>query len=87
MRGSNIKNIYVFDGKEYSKEELSLKHKTYIDFHRKIFIYNNLRNHLLYKYGDNYSCVIKFYYPEDKIHVYDDSNKLILIYYMTNLVS
>jgi len=77
MRGSNIKNIYVFDQKEFQKEELNQKQRDYINTVRDLKKYNNLRNDIIFKYGENVKCVIKIIFPGQTMQVYDELNQLV----------
>lgn len=77
MRGSNIKNIYVFDQKEFNKEELSQEQRDYINSVRDLKKYNDLRNDIIFKYGEDVKCVIKIIFPSQLMEVYDELNQLV----------
>ena len=77
MRGSNIKNIYVFDQKEFNKEELSQEQRDYINIVRDLKKYNDLRNDIIFKYGEDVKCVIKIIFPSQLMEVYDELNQLV----------
>ena len=77
MRGSNIKNIYVFDQKEFNKEELSQEQRDYINSVRDLKKYNDLRNEIIFKYGEDVKCLIKIIFPSQLMEVYDELNQLI----------
>ena len=77
MRGSNIKNIYVFDQKEFNKEELCQEQRDYINSVRNLKKYNDLRNDIIFKYGEDVKCLIKIIFPSQLMEVYDELNQLI----------
>lgn len=77
MRGINIRNIYVFNSIEYNKDQLSQEQRDYINNVRDLNKYNDLRNHIIYKYGDDLKCVIKIYFPGQLMEVYNEHNNLI----------
>jgi len=77
MRGSNIKNIYAIDSKEYEKHQLSQEHRDYINMIRDLNKYNDLRNYILSTYGNDVTCVIKIYFLGQLMEVYNASNQLI----------
>ena len=77
MRGCNIKNIYVFDQKEFNKEELSQEQRDYINSVRDLKKYNDLRNDIIFKYGEDVKCVIKIIFPSQLMEVYDELNQLV----------
>jgi hypothetical protein len=77
MRGSNIKNIYVFDQNEFQKEELSQEQRDYINSVRDLKKYNDLRNEIIFKYGEDVKCLIKIIFPSQLMEAYDELNQLI----------
>ena len=69
MRGTGITNIYVIHGKEYRSHELSRADKEMIEQCADKSAYNQLRNSLLQKYGDDFVCTIRIHFPGQLMEV------------------
>jgi hypothetical protein len=79
MRGNNIRNIYVIEGKEYFISGLSMTQLEYINSNTDREKYNILRNIILKNEGHDVECTIKIAFPEQKIRVFK-KNGIELIY-------
>lgn len=64
MRGKNITNIYVIEGIEYLSSELLNVQKEMVEMLADRVKYTLLRNYLINEYGEDVSCTIKTYFPE-----------------------
>lgn len=71
MRGSNIINKYIIDSKEYLFSELSKDQLVYIESLADKSKYNNLRNQVLEKEGDEVECTIKINIADQEMTAYD----------------
>lgn len=78
MRGLNITNIYIVDGKELSINKLSKKQVEKIDKVVDKVNYNKLRNRILENYGNEITCTIKIYFPSQEMRVYDSNGNEIM---------
>ena len=72
MRGSNIKNIYILDSKEFQFKELNKDQVKYIESISNKTKYNELRNLILRNEGDNVDCIIKIKFPEQQMSAFDE---------------
>ena len=63
MRGSNIKNLYIIDGKRLSFNELNQEQVFAIEKAKNIPAFNLFRNKLIEKYGDEVEAVIEIPIP------------------------
>jgi hypothetical protein len=72
MRGANIINLYLIDGKEYSFTELSSKQVSYIISNTDKIKYDNIRNTIIDQEGDDVECTIKIEYPRQKLSAFDE---------------
>lgn len=79
MRGNNITNIYVIEGKEYLISELSQTQLEYINSNTDREKYTILRNIILKNEGDDVECTIKIDFPEQQLRVFR-RNEIELIY-------
>ena len=64
MRGKNIKNVYIIDGKELNSKDLTNDQILFIETYENRQLYNDFRNRLLEKNGDDIVCVIRIRIPE-----------------------
>ena len=64
MRGKNIKNVYIIDGKELNSSELTKDQLLLIETYENRQLYNDFRNRILEQEGDDIECTIKIRIPE-----------------------
>ena len=72
MRGSNIKNKYILDSKEYLFSELTKDQLVYVESLADKTKYNNLRNQVIQEKGDDVECTIKINVVEQEMTAYDE---------------
>ncbi len=72
MRGKNITNIYIIEGKEYHISELSQSQLQYINTIANKEKYNIIRNFILENEGDDIIAIIKIIFPEQQIRAFDE---------------
>lgn len=70
MRGSNIKNKYILDSKEYLFSELTKDQLVYVESLADKTKYNNLRNQVIQEKGDDVECTIKINVVEQEMTAY-----------------
>ena len=71
MRGSNITNKYIIDSKEYVFSDLTKDQLVYVESLADKTKYNNLRNQVLEKLGDEVECTIKIEVESQEMIAYD----------------
>ena len=71
MRGSNITNKYIIDSKEHLFSELTKDQLVYVESIADKTKYNNLRNQVLEKLGDEVECTIKIEVESQEMIAYD----------------
>jgi hypothetical protein len=64
MRGKNITNVYIIDGKELNSKELTNDQLLFIETYENRKLYNDFRNKILEKEGDDVKCTIKILIPD-----------------------
>ena len=64
MRGSNIINVYIIDGKELNSKELTNDQLLFIETYENRKLYNDFRNKILEQEGDDVKCTIKIKIPD-----------------------
>lgn len=64
MRGKNIKNVYIIDGNELNSSELTKDQLLLIETYENRQLYNDFRNRILEKQGDDVICTIRIRIPE-----------------------
>jgi len=64
MRGKNITNVYIIDGKEISINDITKDQLLFIESNENRGLYNNFRNRLIEQYGDEIQCNIRIIIPE-----------------------
>lgn len=72
MRGKNITNVYVIEGKEYHISELSQSQLLYINTIANKEKYNIIRNVILENEGDDFIATIKILFPHQEIRTFDE---------------
>ena len=72
MRGKNITNVYIIDGKEISINDITKDQLLFIETDEKRTLYNNFRNRLLEQYGDEIQCSIRIMIPEMVFEAVDE---------------
>jgi hypothetical protein len=64
MRGKNIKNVYIIDGKQLNSKELTNDQLLLIETNANRKLYNDFRNKILEQEGDDVKCTIKIKIPD-----------------------
>jgi len=64
MRGKNIKNVYIIDGKELNSKGLTNDQLLFIETYENRQLYNDFRNKILEQQGDDVKCTIKIKIPD-----------------------
>jgi hypothetical protein len=64
MRGKNITNVYIIDGKEISINDITKDQLLFIESNENRSLYNDFRNRVLVEKGDDVVCAIKIRIPE-----------------------
>jgi len=64
MRGNNITNVYIIDGKELNSSDLTKDQLLLIETYENRQLYNDFRNGILEQEGDYIECSIKIRIPE-----------------------
>lgn len=64
MRGKNITNVYIIDGKELNSKELTKDQLVLIETYANRELYNNFRNRIIENEGDDIECTIRITMPE-----------------------
>jgi hypothetical protein len=73
MRGKNIKNVYIIDGKALNSKELTNDQLLFIETYENRQLYNNFRNRILEQEGDDVKCTIKIKIPDMVLEVIDEN--------------
>lgn len=71
MRGKNITNVYIIEGKEYQISELSQSQLQYINTIANKEKYNIIRNVILENEGDDIIATFKIIFPHQEIRAFD----------------
>ena len=72
MRGKNIANVYIIDGKELNSSELTKDQLLLIETYENRQLYNDFRNWLLEEKGDDVACSIKIIIPDMVFEAIDE---------------
>jgi hypothetical protein len=72
MRGNNIINVYIIEGKELNSTELTKNQLLIIETYENRTLYNDFRNRLLEEKGDDIECTIKIRIPDLTIEAIDE---------------
>ena len=72
MRGKNIKNVYIIDGNELNSSELTKDQLLLIETYENRQLYNDFRNKILSKEGDDIDCTIRIRIPEMEFEAIDE---------------
>ena len=75
MRGKNIKNVYIIEGKELNSSELTKNQLLIIETYENRTLYNDFRNRLLVEKGDDVVCTIRIKLPEMIFCAMDECSK------------
>jgi hypothetical protein len=79
MRGNNINNVYIIDGKELNSKEITNEQLLFIETYENRKLYNDFRNRLLEENGDDVFYKIKIRIPEIIFYALDEcSNEITL---------
>lgn len=71
MRGKNITNLYIIDGKEVSIKEITKDQLRFIETYKNRTLYNYFRNRLLEEKGGDVVCTIRIRIPEMELEAID----------------
>ncbi len=69
MRGKNIKNVYIIDGKELNSKDLTNDQLLLIETNSNRKLYNDFRNKILEQEGDDIECTINIRIPDMVLEV------------------
>ncbi len=69
MRGKNIKNVYIIDGKELNSKDLTNDQLLLIETNANRKLYNDFRNKILEQEGDDIECTINIRIPDMVLEV------------------
>ena len=72
MRGKNIINVYLIDGKELNSSELTKDQLLLIETYENRQLYNDFRNRILEEKGDEVACYIKIKIPDMVFEAIDE---------------
>ena len=72
MRGKNIANVYIIDGKELNSSELTKDQLLLIETYENRSLYNDFRNKILEQEGDDIECTIKIRISEMVFEAIDE---------------
>ena len=72
MRGKNIANVYIIDGKELNSSELTKDQLLLIETYENRQLYNDFRNRILEQKGDDVACSIKIIIPDMVFEAIDE---------------
>jgi hypothetical protein len=72
MRGKNIKNVYIIDGKELNSKDLTNDQLLFIETYENRQLYNDFRNQILEQQGDDVKCTIKIKIPDMVLEAIDE---------------
>jgi hypothetical protein len=72
MRGNNIKNVYIIDGKVLNSKELTKDQLLLIETYENRMLYNDFRNKILSQKGDDIECTIKTRIPDMILEAIDE---------------
>ena len=64
MRGNNITNVYIIDGKELNSKDLTKDQLLLIETYENRQLYNDFRNRILEQEGEYVECTIKIRIPD-----------------------
>ena len=70
MRGKNIINVYLIDGKELNSSELTKDQLLFIETNENRILYNDFRNRIMAQEGDDIECTIKIRIPDIQFQVF-----------------
>jgi hypothetical protein len=72
MRGKNIKNVYIIDGKQLNSKELTNDQLLLLETYENRQLYNDFRNKILSQEGDDIECTIKTIIPDMILEAIDE---------------
>ncbi len=78
MRGKNITNVYIIDGKELSINDITKDQLLFIESNENRTLYNDFRNRLIEQYGDYVQCCIRIILHHMVYDTYDEVNSIIV---------
>ena len=77
MRGKNIINVYLIDGKELNSSELTKDQLLLIETYENRQLYNDFRNRILEEEGDEVECTIKINVVDQEMTAFDEFDVLL----------
>ena len=69
MRGKNIANVYIIEGKEVSIKEIVNDHLLLIETYEYRKLYNDFRNRILEEKGDDVNCIVKIQVTNNRVNL------------------
>ncbi len=72
MRGKNINNVYIIEGKELNSSELTKNQLLIIETYENRTLYNDFRNSIIENDGDDIECTIRITMPEMVFEAVDE---------------
>jgi hypothetical protein len=78
MRGKNITNVYIIEGKELNSSALTKNQLLLIETYENRTLYNDFRNSIIEHDGDDIECTIKIRIPDMVFEAYDEFGVKIL---------
>lgn len=72
MRGNNITNVYIIDGKEVSVKEITKDQSLLIETYENRTLYNDFRNSIVENEGDDIVCTIRITIPDMVFEAVDE---------------
>lgn len=67
MRGKNITNVYIIDGKETSINDITKDQLLFIESNENRSLYNDFRNRILEEKGDDVNCIVKIQVTNNRV--------------------
>ena len=72
MRGKNINNVYIIEGKELNSSELTKNQLLIIETYENRTLYNDFRNSIIENDGNDIECTIRITMPEMVFEAVDE---------------
>ena len=69
MRGKNIANVYIIEGKEVSIKEIVNDQLLLIETYEYRKLYNDFRNRILEEKGDDVNCIVKIQVTNNRVNL------------------
>ena len=69
MRGKNIANVFIIEGKEVSIKEIVNDQLLLIETYEYRKLYNDFRNRILEEKGDDVNCIVKIQVTNNRVNL------------------